>query len=395
MSWVGCRIQDTGCRIIYLLLFLQFPIVSYSQIHTGAERTTLYYPLLAGKHIAIVANAASVVGDSNIVDILVRQGFRVACIFSPEHGFRVSAEAGQAIGNSIDPVTGIRVISLYGEKQKPGAQDLKSIDLLLFDLQDVGVRFYTYISTLCVVMEACAQNDVPVILLDRPNPNGFYVDGPVLEMKYRSFVGMCPVPVVYGMTIGEYASMVLGEGWLKNGKRCDLCVIPLENYKHQDLCVMPAKPSPNLPNPVAIELYPSLCFFEGTNISVGRGTPFPFQVYGHPDLKYGNISFTPESIPGVSLHPPMEGKVCHGEDLRRFYKDNPADAGKITLKWLINAYKNWNGKTPFFTPYFDKLAGNATLQKQIVQGKSEKEIRRSWKTGIDKFMKIREKYLLY
>ncbi|MCX6306518.1 MAG: DUF1343 domain-containing protein [Bacteroidetes bacterium] len=388
-------IKDSGTTMLVVLVFMLLPVVLHARIRTGAERTELYYPLLKGKNIGVVANQASVVDGSSIVDILVRQGFHVVRIFSPEHGFRISGEAGQIIGNSVDSATGIPVVSLYGSKKKPAPEDMQSLDLVLFDIQDVGVRFYTYISTLSYVMEACAAADIPMILLDRPNPNGYYVDGPVLEKQFSSFVGMHPVPVVYGMTIGEYARMVNGEGWLKNRMKCDLRVIQLENYTGGSRCVLTEKPSPNLPCPEAVSLYPSLCFFEGTPVSVGRGTAFPFQVYGHPELSYGTFSFTPESITGASGHPPQEGKICHGEDLRKYYQENPGEAGRITLKWLIKAFHGWNGKTAFFTDYFNKLAGNATLQKQIIEGKSETEIRQSWKPAIGKFKKIRKKYLLY
>ncbi len=366
-----------------------------AQVRVGAEQAEMYYPLLKGKQIGVVANNASLVGDENIVDVLVRAGFKIITIFSPEHGFRISAGAGEIIGNTIDSATGIRVVSLYGTRKKPLPGDFNSVDLVLFDIQDVGVRFYTYISTLSYVMEACAEGRVPLILLDRPNPNGFYIDGPVLEKQCASFVGLHPVPVVYGMTIGEYGRMVNGEGWLKNKIKCDMQVVPLGNYNHQTRYRVPVKPSPNLPNPEAVYLYPSLCFFEGTCISVGRGTSFPFQVYGHPELTYGTFSFIPESTPGVSLHPPLEGRTCFGEDLRQFYADNPGESGKLLLRWLIRACRDWNGQTPFFTGYFDKLAGNSSLQKQIINGKSEKEIRQSWIPGIKKFMKVREKYLLY
>ena len=391
MRWIG-RVMV----IVFLMILALLPPAINAQIMTGAEQKELYFPLLNGKQIGVVANQASVTGNINIVDLLVNQGFHVSRIFSPEHGFRKSAQAGQTIGNSVDSATGIRVVSLYGAGKKPVAEDIKSLDLILFDIQDVGVRFYTYISTLSYVMEACAENKVPLILLDRPNPNGFYIDGPVLEKKYASFVGLHEVPVVYGMTIGEYAQMVNGEGWLKNGVRCDLRVIPLAKYTHQTRCELPAKPSPNLPNLNAINLYPSLCFFEGTHISVGRGTLFPFEVYGHPDLDYGVFTFIPESTPGSGFHPPLEGLKCRGEDLRKFYTDNPTESGKILLHWLMKAYQAWNDTaTPFFTDYFNKLAGTGILKNQIIQKKSEKEIRKSWKTGIEKFKKIRRRYLLY
>ncbi len=381
--------------IIFYLIVAMLPAGLHAQINPGADQADLYYPLLKGKQIGVVANQASLTGGVNIVDALVQQEIRVIRIFSPEHGFRMSAEAGQIIGNGVDSVTGIEVVSLYGARKKPAPGDMEHLDLVLFDIQDVGVRFYTYISTLSYVMEACAEAGVPLVVLDRPNPNGFYIDGPVLEKRFSSFVGLHPVPVVYGMTIGEYATMVNGEGWLKNGVKCNLRVIPVKNYTHLDRCVLPAKPSPNLPNEGAILLYPSLCFFEGTYVSVGRGTPFPFQVYGHPDLKYGKFIFTPAGIPGVSAHPPLEGERCFGEDLRGYYMKNPGEPGKITLTWLLKSYKSWKVKNTFFTDYFEKLAGNSILRQQITQGKSEKEIRQSWQAGIEKFKKIRKKYLLY
>ncbi|MEI7499943.1 MAG: DUF1343 domain-containing protein [Bacteroidota bacterium] len=380
---------------IFLLLLISFPIVTLAQVKTGAEQTELYYPLLKGKNTGIVANNASIVGKMNIVDVLVKNGFLVKRIFSPEHGFRMNAEAGEAVGNDLDSATGIQVVSLYGKHKKPLATDLVNIDVVLFDIQDVGVRFYTYISTLAYMMESCAENNIPLILLDRPNPNVFYIDGPILEKEYSSFVGMHPVPVVYGMTIGEYARMVNGEGWLKNSVRCNLLVIPLANYTHQTRYELPVRPSPNLPNTNAVYLYPSLCFFEGTVISVGRGTPYPFEVFGHPEMTTGSFTFTPSGIPGSSLHPPFEGLRCHGVDLREFSRNHPDGPNKISLEWLQEAYRDWHGKPGFFTGYFNKLAGNATLQQQIIQGKTEKEIRESWKPGIEKFKKIRGKYLLY
>jgi uncharacterized protein YbbC (DUF1343 family) len=389
------RIPYPASRILLLTFLLLFPPLLFSQVSSGADRTDAYFPLLKGKRIGIVANNASVVGHVNTVDLLVQEGFKIERIFSPEHGFRTEAEAGQIIGNSIDPVTGISVVSLYGAKKQPGVADMKAIDLVIFDIQDVGVRFYTYISTLTYVMEACAENKVPLILLDRLNPNGFYIDGPVLEKKYASFVGMHPVPVVYGMTIGEYACMVNGEGWLKKKGKCDLKVIRIANYTHDTRCDLPAKPSPNLPNINAIYLYPSLCFFEGTIVSIGRGTSFPFEVIGHPGMKQGDFSFTPRSLPGISLHPPCEGEECHGIDLQGFLLKHPDRQGKIILSWLLESFRDLNRDTAFFDSYFDKLAGNSTLRKQILGGKTEKEIRQSWQPGIKAFRKIRSKYLLY
>ena len=378
-----------------VLFFLLMPAFIRAQVKTGAEDVDAYFSLLMGKNIGVVANNASVVRNVNVVDFLLKEGFAVKRIFSPEHGFRSSADAGQAVHDTLDPATGIQIRSLYGAKKKPAPADLAGLDMVVFDIQDVGVRFYTYISTLAYVMEACAESKIPVIILDRPNPNGFYVDGPVLEKDYTSFVGLHPVPVVYGMTIGEYACMVNGEGWLKNKVRCNLRVIRLGNYTHDSLCSLPVKPSPNLPGINAVYLYPSLCFFEGTIISVGRGTVFPFEAIGHPGWNSQTFSFTPRGNSGGSLHPPYEGKECRGMDLRGYFPDHPEMRGKIILTWLIEAFNDFKADSAFFTPYFNKLAGNSTLQQQIKQGKSEKQIRESWRIGLDKFRKIRAKYLLY
>jgi uncharacterized protein YbbC (DUF1343 family) len=381
--------------LFFFLMLISYSVETFAQALTGAVQTQLYYPLLRGKQVGIVANNASDVQGINIVDLLVKEGFLVKRIFSPEHGFRMNAEAGAHIGNDIDSATGIPVVSLYGNHMKPSATDLDGIDAVVFDIQDVGVRFYTYISTLTYVMEACAENKIPLILLDRPNPNGFYIDGPVLEKRQSSFVGLHPVPVVYGMTIGEYGRMVNGERWLKAGVKCRLQVIPLSNYRHQTRYDIPVRPSPNLTNRNAVYLYPSLCFFEGTAISVGRGTSSPFEVFGHPEMKIGSFTFTPESIPGVSVHPPCEGNLCRGVDLRGYTQENPDGPQKINLEWLLSAYRDWGGRPGFFNGYFNKLAGNELLQQQIIQGKTEKEIRESWKPGIERFKKIRAKYLLY
>lgn len=388
--------------IVFFLLIIIFPFNKTAQVEPGATQQGLYYPLLKEKRIGVVANNASVVlvdgvpgGIVNIVDRLVGSKIQVTRIFSPEHGFRLKAEAGAVVGNHIDSATGIPVISLYGKHKKPTPEDLAGLDMVLFDIQDVGVRFYTYISTLAYVMEACAENRIPLMVLDRPNPHGCYIDGPVLEQAFSSFVGMHPVPVVYGMTIGEYARMINGEKWLKNGIQCALKVIPMANYKPQSRYLLPVPPSPNLPNGNAISLYPSLCFFEGTVISVGRGTDFPFEVYGHPEMTGGSFSFTPRSIPGSSLHPPFEGIECHGFDLRGYSEKFPECLERINLEWIINVCGNWKNKSGFFTDYFNQLAGNAALKQQILEGKPEKEIRASWRPGIEKFRKIRIKYLLY
>jgi len=284
---------------------------------------------------------------------------------------------------------------LYGKNKKPQVADLADVDMVVFDIQDVGARFYTYISTMTFVMEACAENQIPVIILDRPNPNGFYVDGPVLESEFKSFVGLHPVPIVHGMTVGEYAKMVNGEGWLENGVKCELSVIPVENYTHRDFYELPVRPSPNLPNKNAVYLYPSLCLFEGTIVSVGRGTDFPFQVIGHPDFVTGSYLFTPKSIPGVASKPKYEGVTCFGQNLTGFAENITNQPHQLSLFWLIEYYKILKDKGSFFDNYFEKLAGTAQLRKQIEEGWSEVQIRESWQPGLEKFRQIRKKYLLY
>lgn len=360
----------------------------------GANQINSYEHLIKGKSVAIVANQTSMVGKTHLVDTLLSIGIKVDVIFAPEHGFRDLADAGESIENGKDPETGVKVISLYGSHVKPTADDLKGIEVVLFDIQDVGVRFYTYISTLHYVLEACAENNVKFIILDRPNPNGFYFDGNIADTTYRSFVGMDPVPVVHGMTIGEYAQMLNGEGWLKNSVKCDLAVIKCKDYTHKTVHELPVKPSPNLPNQNSIYLYPSICFFEGTNISLGRGTSFPFQVYGSPKLPDKGFSFTPESVPGAK-NPPLLGEKCYGTDLRNALRDKLVPSPRINLNWVIDAYRDYPEKNNFFTSYFDVLAAGPTLREQIQKGMSAEEIRASWKDGLEKFAKIRGKYLLY
>ncbi|MCB2220883.1 MAG: DUF1343 domain-containing protein [Bacteroidetes bacterium] len=368
---------------------------SLEQITVGAERTELYFPLLENKQIAIVTNQTSMVGNVHLVDTLFISGFDIRKVFGPEHGFRGQASDGEKVADGRDPKTGLPVVSLYGAKRKPLPEDLNGLDLVIFDIQDVGTRFYTYISTMSYVMEACAENDVAFMVLDRPNPNGDFVDGPVLDTAFSSFVGLHPVPAVHGMTVGEYAQMVNGEGWLKNGIQCALTVIPVENYDHTVMYQLPVAPSPNLPNMTAIYLYPSLCFFEGTIISVGRGTDFPFQVIGHPDYALGSFAFTPRSVPGASLHPPYEGETCYGQSLKGYAEHVVLKERHLHLDLLISYYDYFKDKTPFFTAYFKKLAGTNQLQQQIEAGKTEKEIRDSWQDGLAHFKRIREKYLLY
>ncbi len=363
-------------------------------ITPGAWQTTLYFPLLKNKSIALVANHTSTIGDQHLADSLLHAGFELKKVFSPEHGFRGKADAGQLVADAIDRVTGLPVISLYGNNKKPRTEDMEDVDIVIFDIQDVGARFYTYISTMTLVMEACAEKNIPLIVLDRPNPNGFYVDGPVLEKEFASFVGMHPVPIVHGMTVGEYAQMVNGEGWLENGLKSDLRIIPVASYTHRDFYELPLKPSPNLPNKYAVYLYPSLCLFEGTVVSVGRGTELPFQVIGHPDFVAGSYCFTPRSMSGATK-PPYMDTPCFGMNLMDFasnMKENPA---QIHLFWLITFHQQLSDKTMFFNNFFDKLAGNAELRTQIAQGMSEEEIRASWQPGLAKFKEIRKKYLLY
>ncbi|XRE41967.1 Protein YzbB [Tenacibaculum discolor] len=375
-------------------------------IKTGADRIDQYLPLLKNKNIAIVANQTSVLqvlqraevspnimGSKQVTHHLVDylhnyEGINVQKVFAPEHGFRGKADAGEAIADGKDIKTGIPIISLYGKNKKPSPEQLKGIDVVVFDIQDVGARFYTYISTLHYVMEACAEANIPVILLDRPNPNGHYIDGPVLEPEHKSFVGMHPVPVVYGMTIGEYGQMINGEQWLANDLKCNLTVIPLENYTHQSTYSLPVKPSPNLPNDVSINLYPSLCFFEGTNVSAGRGTNKQFQVYGSPFLEKSNFNFTPQSNEGAK-HPKHKEKMCFGEDL-----SSSEPLSNLNLGWLLKTYQQ-SPKKDFFNSFFIKLAGTKKLQQQIEEGLSEEEIKASWQQGLDNFKKIREQYLLY
>jgi uncharacterized protein YbbC (DUF1343 family) len=360
----------------------------------GAHQFDVYKGLVEGKALAIVANQTSMSGQTHLVDNLIGAGMNVRLIFAPEHGFRNLADAGEIINDGKDPVTGTPLISLYGKHNKPTAGDLEGVDVVLFDIQDVGTRFYTYISTLQYVMEACAENNKKFIVLDRPNPNGFYVDGNILDTAFTSFVGMTPIPIVHGMTIGEYAGMLNGEGWLKGGVKCDLTVIKCKNYTHKTLYILPVKPSPNLPNQNSVYLYPSTCLFEGTVLSLGRGTAYPFQVFGSPEMPDRGFSFTPESLPGAT-NPPLLGKKCYGTDLSDALKKKIVPKPQINLEWIISAYNDFPQKDKFFTKYFDTLAGGTELRDMIQKGMSAKEIRDSWKDGLEKFGKIRTKYLLY
>jgi uncharacterized protein YbbC (DUF1343 family) len=369
-------------------------VKTINDIKMGADKTTEYLPLLAGKRVAIVANQSSTIKNTHLVDSLLAIGVKIKKVFCPEHGFRGLVDAGEKVNSEKDKKTGLNIISLYGKNKKPTAEQLKDIDVVIFDIQDVGVRFYTYISTLHYVMEACAENNKQVIVLDRPNPNGYYIDGPVLEDAYKSFLGMHTVPLVYGMTIGEYAKMINGEGWLKGAIKCDLKVISLSNYIHSDLYELPIKPSPNLPNMASVYLYPSLGLFEGTVVSVGRGTDKPFQIIGHPALAKGNYTFTPQPKPGA-MEPKYNGELCKGYNLSDFGAEYIKNSKKIYLFWLMGTYQNTPDKTTFFDQNFNFHAGNATLQEQIKEGKTEDAIRLTWADGIKKFKVIRKKYLLY
>ena len=363
---------------------------------TGAERMDTYLPLLSNKNIGLVVNQTSQVGTTHLVDTLLSHNVPIKAIFAPEHGFRGAADAGEKLGDGIDDRTGIPLRSLYGSKKRPTREDLADIDLVVFDIQDVGARFYTYISTMHYVMDACAEYQIPFIVLDRPNPNGFYVDGPLLDTDFQSFVGMHPVPIVHGMTIGEYAQMINGESWLSEGRQCPLTVISCQNYDHNTHYSLPVKPSPNLPNMRAIYLYPSICFFEGTVASEGRGTNKQFQVYGHPDFPGGNFTFTPTPMPGAQ-HPKLEGKECRGFDLTTIPVDEIRDQKSINLRYFIEFYQGFPNKDAFFlkSNFIDKLAGGETFRKAVVDGKTSIEIKESWQEGLMEFKKMRKQYLLY
>ncbi len=370
-----------------------------TEVIVGAQQFDLYLPLLRNKKVGVVTNQTGILQEKkggmpiHLVDFLVKNGIDVQTIFAPEHGFRGKADAGELIKDGKDVKTGLPIISLYGKNKKPYPSQLQNLDVIVFDIQDVGVRFYTYISTLHYVMEAAAEQGLPVIVLDRPNPNAHYIDGPIREPQHTSFVGMHPVPIVYGMTIGEYAQMINGEKWLEKNLRCDLTVIPLLNYTHQTRYELPVKPSPNLPNATSINLYPSLCFFEGANVSAGRGTDLQFQIYGSPYLPKKGYSFTPEPNEGAK-QPKFQGQLCYGENL----SDSPY-LNQINLEWLIKAYKE-NTHSPFFTKnggtyWIDKLAGTSNLRSQIQKGWSAPEIKATWQEGIAEFKNTRIKYLLY
>lgn len=362
----------------------------------GATNTQQYFPLLEGKNIGVVVNQTATIGRTHLVDSLLSMGLRVKTVFAPEHGFRGTADAGEKLTDGLDPQTNLPVISLYGKRRKPGTAEFEGLDVIIFDVQDVGARFYTYISTMHYVMEACAEQKKAFMVFDRPNPNGHYVDGPVLDTTFRSFVGMHPIPVVHGMTIGEYAQMINGEGWLAGGIQCDLTVIPCRNYDHKRFYQLPIKPSPNLPDMKSIYWYPSTCFFEGTILSEGRGTPHPFQYIGHPDYTDLNFTFTPVSMPGAK-YPKLQDQKCYGIDLSKMPITELQSFKGLQIQYVIEMYQKFPDQSAFFNAngFFDKLAGGTSLREQIIAGESAETIRNSWQTDLDDFMKIRAKYLLY
>ncbi|WP_372775756.1 exo-beta-N-acetylmuramidase NamZ domain-containing protein [Mangrovibacterium sp.] len=375
------------------LLFLVSCCVGRTQdVRCGADLPERYMGLLEGQKIGLVVNHSSRVGEQHLLDFLLDRGVSVQKVFCPEHGFRGDADAGELIGDQVDEKTGIPVVSLYGKNKKPTTDQLKGIDLLVFDIQDVGVRFYTYLSTLHYVMEACAENQIPLLLLDRPNPNGDYIAGPVLDLKFQSFVGMHPIPIVHGCTLGEMALMINGQHWLKDSLQCRVTVVPVENYTHQTPYSLPVKPSPNLPNDLSIRLYPSLCFFEATTMSIGRGTQFPFQVVGYPDRQMGYFQFTPKSIPGMAKKPKQEGKTCYGEDLR-----GETLSHRFSLGLFLKYYHHFKKEPDFLSSpnWLNLLAGTDELLNQIRSGATLGEIEDSWQKPLEDYRNMRRNYLLY
>lgn len=362
-------------------------------IVTGAEQTDKYLKLLQNKKVGLVVNQSSMIGDEHLVDFLLKKKIEIQKIFAPEHGFRGDADRGEHISDEIDKKTGLTIVSIHGKNRRPTDEQMKDVDILVFDIQDVGARFFTFISSMNEVMEACAKNNKPLIVLDRPNPLGDYVDGPVRKDGFKSFVGMHKIPVVHGLTLGELAQMINGENWLKDGRQCELTVIQMENYDHSMHYSLPVKPSPNLPNDLSIRLYPSLCYFEATKVSIGRGTTFPFQVVAYPNPGFGDSLFIPIDIVGMQANPVQEGKVCYGIDLRNA---NP-DTIKFTLKYIIDFTHKFSSRDSLITNerWFNLLAGNNVLIKQIKDGLSEEEIKKSWEKELAEYKKMRKKYLLY
>lgn len=366
-------------------------------IRTGAEQIELYLPEMRGLRVAVVGNQTTRIGATHLVDTLISSGIQVVKVFAPEHGFRGNAGAGETIRDGKDSKTGLPIISLYGKNKKPTAEMLADVDVVIFDIQDVGARFYTYISTMHYVMESVAESKKKMIILDRPNPNGFYIDGPVLEPKYKSFVGMHPIPVVHGCTVGELAQMINGEKWLQGGLTCDVKIIPCKNYDHNELYSLPVAPSPNLPNMASVYLYPSLCWFEGTIVSVGRGTDLPFQCIGYPGNTTGTFHFTPKDIPGVVTNAPHKGKECTGHNLQEFGEFYITASKQLYLDWITGMYESCSDKKTFFNAdgFFDKLAGTDKLRLQIIAGTKKEDIRKTWEADLQSYKQMRKKYLLY
>jgi uncharacterized protein YbbC (DUF1343 family) len=389
-------IFERWIKISTLVIFLLFSASNLQARENnpvcGADRPDIYLPQLNGLRIVLVVNHTSTVKGEHLVDFLKGKGITMKALFAPEHGLRGEADAGEKILNSVDTKTGIPIISIYGKNNRPTQEQLADIDLIIYDIQDVGCRFYTYISTLHYVMEACAENGKKLMVLDRPNPNGDYCDGPILKPAFKSGVGVDPIPVVHGCTVGELARMINGEGWLKNGLKCDLTVIPVKDYTHESVYSPPIKPSPNLPNYVSIRLYPSLCFFESTSVSIGRGTTFPFQVIGFPDQKFGGFSFTPQSLKGFEMNPLQKDIICYGEDLR-----NLKEIPRFTLKYFLDWYRKFDNAGQFLTKerWFNLLMGNDQVLNMVKVGKSEKEITDSWQEELERYKVVRSKYLLY
>ena len=382
-------------KILFIFLFSALTVNAQdNKVEVGAKSTNEYFPILKNKRVVVMANQTSMVGDEHLVDMLIRNKIKVVGIFSPEHGFRGTADAGEHVSSSIDEKTGTPIWSLYGSgSSKPSPENMVQFDVLLFDLQDVGLRFYTYYASMARLMDACAEHNKKMIVLDRPNPNGFYVDGPILDMQYKSGVGWLPIPVVHGMTLGELALMINGEKWLPESRVCDITVVSCKNYTHQTLYQLPIAPSPNLPNMKSIYLYPSTCLFEATPVSLGRGTEFPFQVYGHPNMKGYSFAFTPKSIPGAK-NPPQLNRLCHGVDLRNMPDEEILEKG-LDLSYIIDAYNNLNLDDHFFCSFFEKLIGVSYVRKMIMEGKSANEIKAVWKDDVEKFKVQRKPYLLY
>lgn len=391
--------MKTFIRLLPMLMLLFHVIAPALQaqdkrIIPGDEQTQAYFPLLKNKRVAIFSNHTGMIGSHHLLDVLVENGFNVTAIFSPEHGFRGKADAGEQVSSTRDAKTGVPILSLYdGKSRKPSAASMQKFDILVVDIQDVGLRFYTYYISMCRLMDACAEHQREVLVLDRPNPNGHYVDGPLLDMKYKSGVGWLPIPVVHGMTLGELARMVNGEGWLPGKRTCRLTVVPCLNYTHQTPYELPVAPSPNLPNMKAIYLYPSLCLFEGTPVSLGRGTALPFQIYGHPQMKGYGYQFTPRSVPGAK-NPLLLNQLCHGVNLSMLSMETLRAKG-LDLSYVIDAYRNLQMGDRFFKPFFNLLMGTDTVKQLIMAGKSADEIKATWQNDIKQFKEQRKPYLLY